>query len=148
MKRIMVIVVIFVLATVVLSSCGQAETNSPDESQRSRSEADSNSYANIPVVQLKSMLENKDFLLINVHIPYAGEIPGTDLFIPYNEMQTNLFQLPEDRGAKIVLYCAMGPMSETAAKTLTELGYTNISTVDGGMMAWKGQNYELDMMPR
>lgn len=36
------------------------------------------------------MLENKDFLLLNVHITYEGEIQGTDLFVPYNEIEQKL----------------------------------------------------------
>ena len=41
----------------------------------------------ITVDELKTMLQSKDFVLINVHIPYEGEIPGTDVHIPYNEME-------------------------------------------------------------
>lgn len=47
---------------------------------------DRGSYRNITAPELKAMLEDKDFLLVNVHIPYEGEIPGTDLFVPYNEI--------------------------------------------------------------
>ncbi|GAH84674.1 unnamed protein product, partial [marine sediment metagenome] len=51
-------------------------------------------YTKISVKQLKQMLQEKDFTLINVHIPYAGEIPQTDLFIPYNEIEQNTDKLP------------------------------------------------------
>lgn len=66
---------------------------------------DGKSYTVITVTQLKSMLDNKDFLLVNVHIPYAGEIKGTDLFISYNEIERNLGKLPADKSAGIVVYC-------------------------------------------
>jgi hypothetical protein len=40
------------------------------------------SYRNIASEQLRIILQKKDFMLINVHIPYEGELPQTDMFIP------------------------------------------------------------------
>ena len=50
------------------------------------------SYININAEGLKTMLKDKDFTLVNVHIPFAGDIPNTDLSIPYNEItETSYF---------------------------------------------------------
>lgn len=100
-------------------------------------------YFNINADALKEMLKQKDFLFINVHIPYEGEIEHTDLFIPYNEIQQNLENLPKDKSAKIVLYCRTNTMSDISARTLVKSGYTNIWNLQGGMVAWKQAGYKL-----
>ena len=87
------------------------------------------------------MLEKKDFFFVNVHIPFEGELEKTDAFIPYNTIEGNLDKLPQDKNAKIVLYCRSGRMSEEAAQTLSRLDYTNIYNHTGGMIDWEARGY-------
>lgn len=92
---------------------------------------------------LAVMLQKKDFLFINVHVPYEGEIANTDILIPYNKIAENLDKLPKDKSAKIVLYCRSGRMSEIAAQTLVQMGYSRVSHLAGGMNDWKRSGYQI-----
>ncbi len=63
---------------------------------------------------------DENFPLVNVHVPFEGALPGTDLSIPY-EVAQNLDGLPDDKGAKIVFYCKTGRMSAKAPEELVQL---------------------------
>lgn len=107
---------------------------------------DGGSYKNIFPAELDVMLDEKDFVFVNVHIPFAGNIQDTDLSIPYDQIGVPeyLSQLPADKKAKIVLYCRSGRMSEIAATELVSLGYTNIWNLEGGMVAWEQAGYTFE----
>ena len=96
-------------------------------------------YINVEAQELNMMLDNKDFVFINVHIPFEGNIADTDLSIPYDQITepANLSQLPADKNDKIVLYCRSGRMSAIAAEELVKLGYTNIWNLKCGMLEWE-----------
>lgn len=101
-------------------------------------------YVDIGVEQLAAAMQGTDFALVNVHIPYQGELPNTDLFVPFNEITANLDQLPV-QDAPIVLYCRSGSMSTQAAQALVDAGYTNVYELDGGFNSWQAAGHELLM---
>ncbi len=100
-------------------------------------------YTNVDAAGLARMLRAKAFPLINVHVPYAGEIAGTDLFIPFDQIEANLEKLPADKHARVVLYCRSGSMSATAARTLVKRGYTDVWNLAEGMIGWERAGYPL-----
>jgi rhodanese-related sulfurtransferase len=139
--------ILLVLLSLALAACGgQSETPIAEidlAEQTQTVSVASGAYTDVSVEGLAAILENKDFPLINVHIPYEGEIDGTDEFIPFNEIEANVDKLPADKNARIVLYCRSGSMSAQAAQTLVELGYSDVWNLDGGMIAWKNSGRPL-----
>jgi rhodanese-related sulfurtransferase len=105
-------------------------------------------YIDVSPAGFATMLEGKAFPLINVHIPYEGEIPGTDAFVPFDEIGAHVDKLPSDRRARVVLYCRSGHMSAIAAQALVKLGYTDVWNLDGGMIAWQKAGHALAQRAR
>ena len=93
-------------------------------------------FTNISFEEFSGWLEDKDFLLVNVHVPYQGEIPGTDLLISYRDVEDQKDRLPKSKDTKIVVYCLTGPMGYQASASLVKLGYTRVYHFEGGMLTW------------
>lgn len=139
MKRTLLLSILLI---VLLTAC----QSKPAEITGDKIDVDGGAYSSVNADELNAMLKNKDFVLINVHIPFAGNIAGTDLSIAYDQINTpeNLSQLPDDKNAKIVLYCRSGRMSAIAAEALVSQGYTNIWDLAGGMVDWEAAGFELE----
>ncbi len=148
-KKLLLPILVLSLLAFVLAACGgqSSAPSAPKEvdlaAETQVVPVEGGSYTDVSAAGLASMLENKDFPLINVHIPYAGEIDGTDEFIPFDQIGPNLDKLPADKDAQIVIYCRSGGMSGVTARELVKLGYSNVWNLDGGMNGWQAAGYEL-----
>jgi rhodanese-related sulfurtransferase len=91
----------------------------------------------ITPAELSQLTQREDIFLVDVHTPEQKHIKGTDLFIPYNEIEKYKDKLPKDKNTPIYLYCESGPMGNSAAKSLHELGYSNLTNLEGGAKAWR-----------
>jgi rhodanese-related sulfurtransferase len=98
----------------------------------------------ITPTELNQLMQKGDIFLVDVHTPEQRHIKGTDLFIPYNEIEKYQDKLPKDKGTTLYLYCEGGPMGNAAARTLYELGYHNLTNLQGGEKAWRENNLPLE----
>ena len=67
-----------------------------------------------------------------------GTIPGS-VFIPRGNLETTVEGRISDKSTPVVVYCAGGARSAFAAKTLAELGYTDVVSMSGGFNQWKNE---------
>jgi rhodanese-related sulfurtransferase len=139
--RVWLIALGVAMLSLSLAACGSSGSRA-DVPAGSDFPKNPDGYADISVEQLASLMEGEEITLVNVHVPYEGEIRQTDLFIPFDDIADHLSELP-DKEATIVLYCRSGSMSTSAAQELAALGYTNILEVDGGFSAWLAAGNEL-----
>ena len=65
-----------------------------------------------------------------------GHIPGA-LHVPRGFLESRIEGLVPDRSQQIVVYCASGNRSVFATKSLLELGYENVVSLQGGYTDWK-----------
>lgn len=97
-----------------------------------------NGYKTITENQAKPLIEkNAKIIDVRTGAEFAsGYIDGA-INIPFNLISSIEHNTAKD--TVIILYCASGMRSSEAAKTLVDLGYTNVYSLDGGLINWSGE---------
>ena len=61
------------------------------------------------------------------------------IHIPRGHLESQIENRVTDHDAEIIVYCAGGVRSAFAAETLEKLGYSNVTSMDGGFGRWKDE---------
>ncbi len=102
------------------------------------------SIKTIDMAAFKTVLDKKEFdMLIDVREPNeyaAGHVPGA-INIPRGVIEFKIWKkigFPDktDTGKKIILYCSLGGRCALAAKSLQDLGFTDVTAVDMKIKEW------------
>ena len=59
-------------------------------------------------------------------------------------IELDIETLVADKQAPLLLYCGGGYRSALAADALTQMGYTNVTSMDGGIKAWREAGYPME----
>ena len=104
----------------------------------------------ISLEALKERVESRDkkpFTLVDVREKdevRAGYIPGA-VHVPRGFLEMQAEQKLPNKSAEIIVYCAGGTRSAFAAKTLSELGYENVTSANPGFVRWKDLKYPVEL---
>jgi len=71
-----------------------------------------------------------------------GHLPGAE-HLGKGIIERDVEEQIPDQAAKIVLYCGGGYRSALAADNLQKMGYTNVTSMDGGFRGWKEAGLEI-----
>src|SRR6188768_1190472 len=104
----------------------------------------------ISLEALKERVESraqKPFTLVDVREKdevRAGYIPGA-VHVPRGFLEMQAEQKLPNKSEEIIVYCAGGTRSAFAAKTLSELGYENVTSANPGFVRWKDLKYPVEL---
>lgn len=98
----------------------------------------------INVADLKNQYDSSsNFYLIDVRELsewHEAHIPKATL-ISLDDLKENIKNTVPNKSATIYLHCRSGKRSLQAAETLLDLGYTDVYSVDGGIIAWAASGF-------
>ena len=85
----------------------------------------------------------RDFELVDVRDrdEVAGDSIAGSHCVPLTEISAFLNPLPVDR--PIVFVCDVGKRSRQAASFAASVGYSDVSSLEGGIRAWKDREHEV-----
>ncbi|MDR1774178.1 MAG: rhodanese-like domain-containing protein [Clostridioides sp.] len=92
-------------------------------------------YQKIDYDELKSMMKQKDVLLLDVRQTEDYDDKHFDGFIniPIQYLLANLHKIVEYKDKKIIIVCVHGKQSDVACQLLYIHGYKNLYELDGGV---------------
>jgi molybdopterin/thiamine biosynthesis adenylyltransferase/rhodanese-related sulfurtransferase len=92
----------------------------------------------ISVETLKAKRDaGEDFLLLDVREPHEYQIAEINgKLIPLGSIGQRLSELADYKDKEILVHCRSGARSQKAALELKAAGFTNVSNVAGGILAW------------
>ena len=102
----------------------------------------------VDAVRAREVIETEDPLILDVREQGEwdeGRIPGA-VHVPRGNLESRVETVAADHDRPIVVYCASGNRSAFAAKTLAELGYTDVVSLAGGFTDWKRNGFPVDLV--
>ena len=95
-----------------------------------------NGIPQLPVKELKRRMDaGEDVFILDVREPYEYQIANIGgRLIPQNDVPQRLAEI--DREREIIVHCRSGARSQRIAEFLQQSGYTKVSNLAGGILAW------------
>ena len=92
----------------------------------------------VSVETLKHKLDAKEnIFVLDVREPHEVQIANIGApLIPVGDLEKRIGELASQKNSEIYIHCRSGARSQKAALILKQAGFTNVSNVSGGILAW------------
>jgi sulfur-carrier protein adenylyltransferase/sulfurtransferase len=92
----------------------------------------------ITVEQLKKKLDAKeDIFVLDVREPHEYPIANLGApLIPVGSIESRINEIAAHKNDEVIIHCRSGARSQKAALALKAAGFTNVSNLTGGILAW------------
>ena len=92
----------------------------------------------ITVEELKRKLDRKeDIFVLDVREPHEYPIANLGApLIPVGDVERRLGELTDHKDDEVIVHCRSGARSQKAAVVLKNAGFTHVSNLTGGILAW------------
>lgn len=95
------------------------------------------SYQRISVEQANAIIANGGACILDIRDGASYNSGHIDSAIALSNDNIQEFIANTDKATPLIVYCYHGNSSQSAAGFLSEQGFSNVSSVDGGFEAWK-----------
>lgn len=65
------------------------------------------------------------------------------IYIGKGVLERDIEKHVQDKSAEVILYCGGGFRSAISAELIQKMGYTNVSSMDGGIREWRSKEYPM-----
>lgn len=129
------------IAIILLSSCSKPAA----ENAGTNSEQATFRIQQADAAQFKKLTESPNALVLDVRTAAEvaeGHLPNAvNIDIYGSDFMAKVQELPKDR--EILVYCTVGARSQQAADILSKQGFAKVYNLDGGIVAWQRNGFEV-----
>jgi rhodanese-related sulfurtransferase len=101
----------------------------------------------LTVAQAKMNIDKRSYkVILDVREPNefrAGHIPGA-MNVPRGLLEFQVSGKVPDKSAPLLVYCKTGGRGALAGQTLQNMGYKNVTNMDGGWVGWEKAGYPVE----
>lgn len=129
-----------IIALILLSSCSKPADGGSTQTMQA-----TGSIEQVDVVKFKKLTETPNTFLLDVRTAAEvaeGHLPNAvNIDIYGSDFMAKVQELPKDR--EILVYCTVGARSQQAADILSKQGFAKVYNLDGGIVAWQRNGFEV-----
>lgn len=140
MKQFLLLAAVICFGVAILKFAGRRSRSGARRAQTSSGSREP--WRTVNAGEAASLLDTEGIIVLDVRTQEeydGGHLPGA-VCLPVETMTDgDLSILLPDKQSPLLVYCRTGRRSLEAAQVLTELGYTDVTDMAGGILAWDGE---------